>query len=258
MNPKLTVICPGIRTEKWLSLYGSVRDSFHNAFELIFIGPKPPPDGLMSCDGVRFIEDWGTPIRCQQIGLVNAKGDWVTWAADDGVYLPGALDIGFQKLKGKEHALVMGKYIEGADNTHMPMSEDKYYNLKNHSASTLAHLPNSCYWMLNVGIVPTKLLKDVGGWDAEMFEVCPMAYNDLAVRLQNYGVEFIIQDEIMYTCSHLPGHAGDHGPVHDGQVLHDQPVFEKIYRDPRAIRRIKIDINNWTLRPAKWERRFGK
>lgn len=259
MNVDLTVICPGIRTKNWVVLYESIKKSFSGTFELIFVGPYYPPDELMGIPHVRFVKEWRTPISCQQIGLLRAMGKYITWAADDGVYLPGALDIGMAKLKDKPvKALVMGKYIEGADNTYMPMSENKYYNLKNHAASTLRHLPNECYWMLNVGIVPTELLKDVGGWDAENFEVCPMAYNDLAVRLQNYGVEFIIQDEVMYTCSHMPGHMGDHGPIHDGQVEHDQPIFERIYSSINSAKRIKIDINNWTLLPDRWERRFGK
>lgn len=258
IKPDLTVICPGIRTKNWLKLYQSIETSFSRRWEIIFIGPYPVPEEMKKLPNIRYIKNMGTPIKCQQIALLASRGKYITWAADDGVYLPGALDIGFNNLKDKDNMnLVMGKYIEGADNTYMPMSEDKYYNLKNHDASMLKSLPRDCYWMLNVGIVPRQLLIDIGGWDCQ-FEVCPMAYNDLAIRLQNYGVNFIIQNEVMYTCSHMPGHEGDHGPVHDGQVEHDQPLFNEIYRKGTAVSRTKIDINNWGQVPEIWERRFKK
>jgi hypothetical protein len=260
MKLDLTVICPGIRTNNWVKLYESIKKSFSGTFEIIFIGPYILPNELMGLANVRWIKDYGSPIRCQQIGLVNAYGDYITWAADDGVYLPEALNIGFHLIKLSDpnvNSLVMGKYIEGTNNVDMPMSKNKYYNLKNHDASRLKGLKKPCYWMLNVGIVPKKLLEEVGGWDCG-FEVCPMSYNDLAIRLQNYDVKFIIQDEIMYECSHLPGLTGDHAPIHNGQIYHDQPLFNNIYSSVDSDKRIKIDINNWQHSPARWERRFGK
>ena len=46
-------------------------------------------------------------------------------------------------------------------------------------APSIKNLPPDTF-MLNVGIVSTKLLKEVGGWDC-CFEVCPCSYNDLAI-----------------------------------------------------------------------------
>lgn len=255
---KLSVLVPGIRNKNWQKLYDSIKESFKESFEIIFIGPYDLPYEMRFQQNIKYIKDWGSPIRCQQIGLINSIGEYITWAADDGVYTLGSLDIAFYKLKGLDHMnLVMGKYIEGQDDGDMPMKNNEYYNLKNHDASRLLGLPRPTYWMLNVGVVPRKLLIEIGGWDCQ-FEVCPMSYNDLAIRLQNYGINFIIQDEIMYKCTHMPGHTGDHGPVHDAQVFHDQPIFNMIYRKPDSINRTIIDINNWKNVPERWERRFGK
>lgn len=255
---KLTVLCPGIRPSNWQRLYDSVKESFSGEWELIFISPYELPDSLKNKDNVKLINDWGSPIRCQQRGLLEAQGEYITWAADDGYFAKLSLDIGFHKLGDSDYkTLVMGKYIEGVDDGKSVMKDDWYYVLTNHDGCKLKYLTKGFY-MLNVGIVSRKLLLEVGGWDCQ-FEVCPMSYNDLAVRLQNYGVKFIIQNEIMFYCSHLPGHLGDHGPIHDAQTLHDEPLFKLIYdKDEQAVNRIKIDLDNWKEVPERWERRFGK
>lgn len=254
----LSVLVPGIRTKNWQKLYDSVKNSFSGNWEMIFIGPYAPPQELQQKPNTKWICDWGTPIRCQQIGLIHANGQYITWAADDGEYLPGALDIGWERLreyKFDKRVLVMGKYYEGnGENSHM--AERDYYYLSNHDASLSDHLPGS-YLMLNVGIVSTELLREIGGWDCQ-FEVCPMAYNDLAVRLQNDGVKFLIQNEMMFKCDHMPGTTGDHGPIHYAQLENDQPLFKKIYSKPNSIYRKTIDIENWKNSPERWERRWGK
>ena len=108
-----------------------------------------------------------------------------------------------------------------------------------------------------MGLVPRELLLKLGGWDCQ-FEVCPMAYNDLAIRLQRYDVDFIIQDEVMYKCGHMPGLSGDHAPVHNAQIIHDQPLFKRIYTDAKSKERTSVLLNNWQRSPERWGRRFGK
>lgn len=258
----LTVVCPGIRTQNWQKLYRSILKAYPKAsfgdFEIIFVGPYPLPEILRGFKHIRYIQDWGSPVRSQQIGLVNAYGDWITWAADDGEYLPYTLDVAMAKLGYYDFdptKIIMGKYFEGDGNT-SSMGKNDYYVLSNHDASRSKWLPKE-YLMLNCGIVSRRLLFDLGGWDCG-FEVCPMAYNDFAIRAQNYGAKFIIQDEIMFKYSHMPGHSGDHGPIHDAQILKDQPLFKNIYSQNECTGRTKIDINNWKHCPERWERRFGK
>lgn len=257
---QLTVLCPGIRTQNWRKLYDSCAKSFHGSWEIIFIGPEPPEGNLIETN-VRYIKDMGTPIRAQQRGLCEAQGEYVTWAADDGVFLPYALDVAFGKLT-YEHfhnhydykTLVMGKYTEGDGDT-KAMLGNEYYVLSNHDASRSKWLPAG-WFMLNVGVVPRTLLEHIGGWDCQ-FEVCPMAYNDLAYRLQNFGCKFIIQDELMFKCSHLPQRMGDHGPIHDAQIDCDQPLFRKIWGVKECQERTIIDLDNWKNCPERWVRRFG-
>lgn len=281
MKYQLTVICPGIRTKNWLRLYESISNAFKYSWEIIFISPYNLPEELKDKDNIQWIQSWASPISCQQQGLCKSQGVFISWAADDGYYLKDSLTLAYDNLMKdssfKPHGeflvkslgitntgiafnnkkLVMGKYYEGNNDGDMPMQDDKYYILANHDATRIKWIPDT-YYMLNVGLVPTSLLLEVGGWDAENFQVCPMAYNDLAVRLQRYGVEFIVQNEMMFKCSHMPGHEGDHGPIHDAQIDFDQPKFRQIYWTNNCMNRIKIDINNWKLAPEKWSMRFGK
>lgn len=252
---KLSVLVPGIRTENWKTLYRSILEAFQGEWEIIFVGPYELPYDLKRFDNIKYIQDWGSPIRCQQRALCEASGEYITWAADDGVFLKGSLDIAFSLLKDREYTtVIMGKYKEGSGNTE-PMGKVYYYKLNNHEDTKSKNYPESTL-MLNVGVVSRRLLIETGGWDSESFEVCPHAYNDLAVRLQLNGNEFIVQEEVMFTCSHLPGHQGDHGPIHDGQQDHDRHVYSLMWKNemPNRI----VNINNWQNAPERWTRRFGR
>lgn len=269
MSVELSVLVPGIRSHKWQALYDSIGESFSGSWEMVIIGPFEPSEELMSKGNVIYIKDFGSPIRCQQIGLLQCNGEYVTWAADDGVYFPKSLDIGFNLLHNSDkinkdipfhHNLVMGMYYEGYTGVVTPnlvhMGEEPYYILNNHTQNMrLINLPPDTF-MLNVGIVSTKLLKEVGGWDC-CFEVCPCSYNDLAIRLQKYGVNFIIQHDIMYHCTHMPVRSGDHGPIHDAQTQHDEPLFRQIYSSAEYKDRTKVNIESWKNCPEIWTRRFG-
>lgn len=253
---RLTVLVPSIRKDNLPRLYKSVRDSFTGQFEFIVIGPYGVPDVLKDAPGVKWIEDWGSPLRAQQRGLTEATGEYITWAADDGWYLPEALDKAFELLQGKDYkTVVMGKYQEG-DRKNDHMEKPEYYLLNNHHGSQTVFLPENC-WMLNCGILSRKILYELGGWDAKNFQTCPPGYNDLAIRLQNYGCKFIIQEEMMFACTHLPGETGDHGPIHRVQTMRDEPMFKEIWNHPYFSKRIAIDLNNWQQSPARWENRFG-
>jgi hypothetical protein len=251
---KLSVLVPGIRTENWKKLYRSIPEAFHGEWEIIFVGPYELPYDLKQFDNIKYIEDWGSPIRCQQRALYESSGEYITWAADDGFFLKGSLDIAFSLLEYRDpDVVIMGKYKEGSGDT-TSMEKVNYYLLNNHEDTKSKNYPESTL-MLNVGVVSRKLLIEHGGWDAESFEVCPHAYNDLSIRLQLAGCKFIVQDEVMFICSHMPGHSGDHGPIHDGQQDHDRHVFGLMWKNDMPVR--KVNVNNWEKSPGKWNRRFG-
>lgn len=259
---KLSVLLSGIRALNWEKLYHSIGKSYTQAdYELIIVSPYELPDILSKIPNIKWFHDYGSPTRCQQRALTYAKGEYINWAADDGFFTDGSMDIAFNSLGGEKwrcdyKTIIVGKYREGDGDT-SAMVKDNYYLLNNHLGSQCKYLPLETP-LLNVGLISRKLLLEVGGWDSSKFEVLPYAYNDLAVRLKNYECKFILQPEVMFECGHMPGMTGDHGPIHTAQTFHDEPMFKLLYNRIETKDRINIDLNNWEYSPVRWERRFGK
>lgn len=254
---KLSVLVPGIRPYNWEKLYNSVKSAFSGEFEVIFVGPCDLPLELNQYDNVSLYKCMRSPIASQQIALIESKGEFISWAADDGVYLPGSLDIAVNSLENEPYTtIVTARYLEGND-PNGNMSEDWYYDLYNHESMQLPGVPQKCK-MLNCGVISRSLLIQLGGWDAYSFQVCPLAYTDFAIRAHRFGSKFILQKEVMFSCSHLPGTMGDHSPIHFTQLEKDQPMFSGIYSVPSTyLTRQNIPLDNWKKSEEVWSPRFG-
>lgn len=254
---KLSVLIPGIRRENWLKLYDSISKAVSYEdypWEVIIISPYELPPELARRENVVWLQSWRSPIACQQQGLCSARGEYITWAADDGVYLQGSLNTALKTLEGKDYKdIVIGKYFEGENP--VGMDNDWYYHLYNHDSCKLPYVPRDAL-MLNCGLVSRRFVEELGGWDSVMFEVCPFAYNDFAIRAYKSGAIFSIQKEIMFKCSHEPGMMGTHGPIHLAQTEHDEGVFRLLYLVD-YLPRLRIDLNNYKNTPEIWTRRFG-
>lgn len=253
---KLSILVPGIRPNNWDALYTSIDQACMSptlTWEMIVISPYDLPVDLWAKGNVRHIKSFRSPIAAQQEGLCEVKGDYVAWCADDGICLPGSFDQVFEALIGEDYkTIIVGKYMEG-DNVN-DMLKGFYYCLKYHESMRLPGVPDNAR-LLNCGVVARRLLEELGGWDAETFQVCPMAYNDLSIRALKYGAKFILLGDPIFKCSWLPGLQGDHGPIHIAQTEYDQPAFDKIYTE--ANDRMVINMNNWRRTSEKWRLRFG-
>jgi len=256
MSYKLSVLVPSIRTHGLKPLYDSIVNACSEPFEMLVASPYDLPEELSKLDNVKLARTWRSPLAAQQEALTHATGEYISWCADDGICTLGSYDKAFKLLEGKDYkAIVTGKYQEG-DRKDDNMEQDKYYILNNHYGSQALFLPKDSY-MLNCGIVSRKILLELGGWDSYSFHVCPVGYNDLAIRLKKYECEFIISKEIMFICSHEPGETGTHGPIHRIQVFRDEPMYKEIYNHPYFSKRLSVDINNFERTAVKWEPRFG-
>jgi hypothetical protein len=234
-------------------LYDSLVDSLEDEpFEVIFAGPYNPPDSLNGVKNVKFIRDWGHQIRCQQLALNFAEGEYVHWCSDDGVALPGALKQGLEEMEedSKPVALML-KYLEG-DNPHPYMKEDGYYLLHSNPGTRTAFIPEDWYG-LNTAIADTHWVRMLGGWDCR-YASC-IAHADFAVRLQQQGLSLSVSNIIAHHVSHTPGIEGDHGPMHYAQTLEDEPLFQEVYGRP--IDHTIIPVDNWRIADAVWKRRFN-
>ena len=255
---QLSILIAGIRPQNWLKLYQSIEKSFSGSWEIIFVGPYPLPTMLEKFDNIQYREDWGSPIRGLQIALTMARGGYISIAADDGIYLENSLDDVFEMIKKKGYAekyLVIGKYFEGPDGW-KTMNHPVYYLLNFHDGARSKWIPNHCM-LMNMMVVPKKLLWDLGGWDCE-FEVPAMALCDLAVRVSLCkDVEMEISPKAIYYCNYMVRREGDHGPIHDAQTDVDMPRFKRIW-DGEIMPVRDISLNNWELAPDRWVRRFGE
>lgn len=255
---KLSVIIPSIRPGNLKRLYESVQSAYSGDFEFIVISPYKLTKFFADKPNVILIEDFGSPVRAMQIGICQAKGDFVLWGmADDGYLYPGIVDYAIKEIEqsGRKDSVYIGKYYEGSENPFM--NSRKYYQINTHDGSRSRFIEADCL-MFMVGVIPRALLIKTGGLDCREFEALPMAFNDISVRLYNMGANIIFRDAIMFRCSHMPGHLGDHGPIHDAQVGFDQPKFLEIYNHQSALDRKEIPIENWMDAPDRWVRRFGK
>ena len=136
------------------------------------------------------------------------------------------------------------------------MSKWSYYKISNACSWLNSPFVPSDYWLLNSGILETTYAKEMGGWDTS-FECTFPAHTDFAIRTQNDGSKYVFYDKPLLHCTHTPGITGDHGPVHFGQIQHDEPLLKSIYSNPESAHRTKIDLNNWQNSPDVWVRRVG-
>ncbi len=255
---QLSVLVPSIRPQNLIALYDSIAKAFSGTWEMIVISPYELPSNIECKENVQYIQSWRSPIACQQQGLIVSRGEYISYCADDGVCLPNSYDIAFKSIEGEPYTtIVTGKYQEG-ERKDDGMERDWYYTLSNHSTMKLPGVPKDTL-MLNCGIVSKALLVELGGWDSYLFSVCPMAYNDFAIRAYKFGCKFILQQEPMFVCGHMPNITGDHFAIHLCQTYKDQPLFTGIYSDPNTyLVRQTIRLDNWKKSEERWGERFGK
>lgn len=259
----LSIVMPGIRPERWLEVCQSINGAFTGTWELIIIGPQPArdpiSDALLCHPNISHIVDLGSPNRCMQLGLLAAKGDYVMWMSDDGVFLPGSLNEIFDMLNhvrlDPEVALSL-KYTEGfGEQRHM--HGDAYYHFNHHDDLRGLGMPDD-WKILSLWVMAREKLLALGGMDCR-FETNGVAFSDLAIRFHKSGGRVVLMPRVSVAFGHMEGASGDHGPVHHAHLEHDMPLLKRIWTGLRAWNlRGNPKLDNWEQSPAKWERRFGK
>ena len=244
---------PGVRPHLWEGVYNSIKESTTRSFELIIISPYALPQQLQNCTNIKYIKDYGSPVRCHGIGLSLAEGKYMGYAVDDGLFLPGIVDgllNDFESMGPDKKNVLSPTYTEAGN--HFPES----YFLVNGSIWTSSpHVPNNWY-ILNFPIIRTEFFRELGGLDIQ-FEGLAMAATDLAIRAYRNGANVKFTPvEYMHLDFEGPL-GGTHAPIHHSQTEHDGPLFKQIHNDPESVNRICLPTNTWKNSPAVWTRRFG-
>jgi len=260
-KPEISIPMAALRPHKWEIVYNSIKSSTNRSFELVIVSPeKKLPESLLQYNNIRHFQDFGSPMRAAQIAMILCESDIICGLmADDGEYLPGAIDRNvdlFLSMGNDYKNVLVCKYLEGINGGYKHYQPDAYYLLNYHDSTRIKNIPDNWLGMNNV-IMYRKLFEELGGWNCE-FEACPMGLADLAVRSNRYGANIQLNHEpiVDFDWFPYPGDCGDHGPIYFGQTEHDQPLYAEIYSKDLNDIPIKIDLMNWKKSPSVWKRRF--
>lgn len=252
-KPIVSFIVPTIRPHSVDKFYRSLVEHVRYPWELILIGPTPPPL-LSSYQNVKFIEDFGSPVRCSNIGVLHTANDskYLINTADDAVAIPNGINDCIELLIDKQNKnfVVTAKYTEG-NNVIQPVS---YYLLNN--AYPPSPLIGNDWFIFNNSFMSKELYIELGGLDCINYNVACMALADLAVRAYNYGINHYFYNAPTWRVDHDPG-GYEHLPVERAQgkewEIYRQKVNRKLSQDE-----IVINYDNWKDSPAVWKERFNR
>ena len=260
-KPEISIILPGIRRELWDRFYESISISTKRTFELIIVGPYPLTEKLESLTNVKYVKDFGSPVRASNIAASICEGKVITWCADDSWLLEDSIDKHVDMLyeMGPDiKNVVVAKYYEGQEGTkdRTTLQPDSYYLVNNADCTRSAHIPDD-WWIFNAAYLYREFFEDLGGWDCK-FEATAMAHTDFAIRAQFMGAKVKMSGLAHVAGDHMPGGTGDHMPIFMCQTQNDEPLIQSKYRDPNWTTNVnmKIDLNNWKNAPSVWTRRF--
>lgn len=248
----VSIVVPSIRTKNWQKLLDSLKDGCGKySYELILVGPT---DSQELQGSYAFIQDFGSPCRCGQLGSTIAKGEYITWSSDDGYFLPGGLEsaIDLQKEVGKaggENDVIAINYAEGPGFSGKGMPPE-WFRAHHHADQ---RLPGIMPWykIAPVGMYKLNFFRYLGGWDTR-YEHLNMSCHDLAFRAQKAQANVHLSPKVVSTHDQTPG-AADYQPIQEAYYKNDLPLFQSMYAvyDPN---RVCIQYDNWMNSPITWRR----
>ena len=258
-KPKISIYLGAIRPYNWLRLYNSIKESVGKySFELVLCGPISLPENLQSITNIKYIKDYGSPVRGAQIASSFCEGELCALASDDGIYLPGALEraIDFYESHQTHKLVIVTKYSEGGSNWsndvcfawyHQPL---QLQGVAKHSLVLLSNIMSTLYW------------RQIGGFDCSLFETTNWGGHDLCQRLINDGATVLLYDkETVLACdwTDINIENDDHMPiVHADDIGYSYSTyqaFRRLYLYPNPERKT-IPFDNWREAETIWSTRF--
>jgi|TARA_R110000824_G_scaffold242903_1_gene431543 hypothetical protein len=239
----LSIVIPTIRTEGWYNVISAIEKSCSKySWEIIFVGPY-----YDSCielyTNVKYVRDFGSPNRAQQIGLVLAEGKFVTCLVDDYDDGPNHIDAFLDIIsETDEETVVIGNYDENGEIAVEDFSVRHCYG----GGSSV----DPSWVIFNVVFLHRTFLEKMGGFDCSYNVTC-FGHTDLAIRCQSYGCKVINANLKIGGVIWIRDTTGDHEPIHNNQVYRDQPMFNEKTSSPIET---SIGMDNWKDSPPVWER----
>lgn len=182
--------------ESCIACYSSLAGTAHIAFEVVFVGPKSPMEGMP--DNFRYIQSDAKPAQCLEIAARNAKGEYLIPGWDDMLFSDYFLNkIFVYTMRTKKFEIILGSRIQQTRGGPDPQS------FLDASLVFDESIPNSPVIVMTP-VFKRELWSSLGGVDSR-FE-SSFAEIDLQMRGRERGMTpFIIPDcSVVKTDSHLP------------------------------------------------------
>ena len=252
----ISICLPGYRTQFWKRLYDSAKEAVGEySWEMIIVGPNPPPEELESKSNFKFFKDYGSPARCAQIATVLAEGELMMHASDDGYFMKDSIKECIEmheELSFKD--LVIARLTEGENHSGKEFP-DAYWTVGYHADLRIMPGINNDWFITLLSVHKLDYYRQLGGLDCR-FEHINLNLHDFAFRAQHDGAQVHYSPSLVLNCD-WSYKWSDHGPVQQAYEENDGHLFRRLYWHPRHPRK-KIDYNNWTKSPAVLKRRFKK
>lgn len=256
MKPLISFYCGGIRPQNWKRLYDSIGPSVgKHSFELVICGPtKGIPDELEPFRNIKFIRDFGSSCRAAQLAAYFSEGRLLTLTADDGWYMPGAMERAIDHYLSKEHhKFVLGlKYGEHGD-----IFADGHWQYRAHPPLVMEGIPQEAPVILN-SIMSTDYYKEMGGYEAEHYGHTNWSGHSFYLRLRNDGAQIELFPEGVLMCEWEEGCTGTHEPIHKtdcpSEPTSNYGYFKSVWEKPNGLARTNFE--SWRQAESVWSMRF--
>lgn len=211
----LSIIIPSIRIQNWQNLIKSISVSCTKyPYEIIFVGPLYN-NYIDDYTNIKFIRDFGSPNRCQQIGSLLAENEYIHFGSDDCIYKPFSIDNAMDLMA--KTPIITCNYSEDGNIQNTMKIIEAYGNNK--------FLEIKDDWVyFNVPFIKLDIFK-IFNFDCKYQTTC-WGHTNLAARVQNKISQSLIgiYPESIFECSHMPNITGDHAPIHYS-FFEDKEIF---------------------------------
>lgn len=246
--PKISFICPSIRTHLWGEFYDSIAKSTKADWELILVTPFA--DYPFKRDNVKIISSYASPSVCLCMGIEASSGEIIINCSDDMEFLPDSIDKCLEVLT-KDNVVNM-RYAESDGKVTKADTMD-YWKPWTHPSIRLPGIPQE-YWISLLFVTYKEFYYRVGGIDPN-FDYLNLNLHDFGYRVQYLGHKVIQSPVLVALIDH--GHI-DHRPIEIANDI-DSRLFFSIYSDKNAlVKRSALSfIGQHNSLPKIWKIRFA-
>ena len=215
MSIKISICASAARPKDWMETYNSLTKN-EIEWELIYVGPNKPDFDLPS--NFTYIYSNTKPAQCYEIAFRQAKGELLTWTADDAIYPPNAMDDVYKFFKSfnNQKLVVAFRTVEDGKD----ITEGHRLRGRDPGAPRMAPF----------GVMNTEYFHKLGGYDRRF--ICGQSENDVVMRVYEDGGRLEIAP-VPVLVHHQKSHSDT--VFRSGYFSDDRKVLEEAWIKDRII-----------------------